>query len=82
MNIENYRAVQINDCDNYEINYRTIMLNNKHTIQEFQQAINNIKIKYIKDGKLDWMIEDVFNEEELGKFDWFEVYSDEEYIVI
>ena len=36
MNIDNYRAVKINDCGDCNINYGIIMLNNKHTIKEFQ----------------------------------------------
>ena len=46
MNIEDYRAVKINDCEDCNVNYGIIMLNNKHTIKEFQAVINNIKNKY------------------------------------
>ena len=40
MNIEDYRAVRINDCEDNNVSYGIIMLNNKHTIKELQQAIN------------------------------------------
>ena len=46
MNIEDYRAVRIKDCEDCNVNYGIIMLNNKHTIKEFQAVINNIKNKY------------------------------------
>lgn len=39
MNIEDYRAVRINDCEDKNVSYGVIMLNNKHTIKEFQKAI-------------------------------------------
>ena len=35
MNIEDYRAVRINDCGDENVSYGVIMLNNKHTIKEF-----------------------------------------------
>lgn len=54
MNIEDYRAVKINDCGDCNVSYGIIMLNNKHTIKEFQSVINNIKNKYFNEGNLDW----------------------------
>lgn len=82
MEIRNYRAVQINDSENNNVNYRTIMLNNKNTIKEFQQSINDIKNEYIKNGNFDWMIEDILSDKRLEKFDWFEIYNDDDYLVI
>lgn len=76
MNIEDYRAVKINDCGDCNINYGIIMLNNKHTIKEFQVVINNIKKKYFNEGNLDWQVEDILADEELEQFDWFEIPSD------
>ena len=76
MNIDNYRAVKINDCGDCNINYGIIMLNNKHTIKEFQQAINEVENKYFNEGNLDWQIDDILADKELEQFDWFELPSD------
>ena len=76
MNIEDYRAVKINDCGDCNVNYGIIMLNNKHTIKEFQAVINNIKNKYFNEGNLDWQVDDILADEELEQFDWFERPSD------
>lgn len=76
MNIDNYRAVKINDCGDCNVNYGIIMLNNKHTIKEFQAVINNIKNKYFNEGNLDWQVDDILADKELEQFDWFELPSD------
>ena len=76
MNIEDYRAVKINDCGDCNVNYGIIMLNNKHTIKEFQAVINNIKNKYFNEGNLDWQVDDILADKELEQFDWFEWPSD------
>lgn len=76
MNIEDYRAVKINDCGDCNVSYGIIMLNNKHTIKEFQSVINNIKNKYFNEGNLDWQVDDILADEELEQFDWFEIPSD------
>lgn len=76
MNIENYRAVRINDCEDRDINYGIIMLNNKHKTKDFQQAIYDIKEKYFNEGNLDWQVEDLLSDKYLDKFDWFELSSD------
>ena len=76
MNIEDYRAVRISDCVNCNINYGIIMLNNKHTIKEFQEVIYNIKIRYFNEGDLDWQVDDILADKELEQFDWFELPSD------
>ena len=76
MNIEDYRAVRISDCVNCNINYGIIMLNNKHTIKEFQEVIYNIKIRYFNEGDLDWQVDDILADKELEQFDWFEISCD------
>lgn len=76
MNIEDYRAVKINDCGDCNVNYGIIMLNNKHTIKEFQAVINNIKNKYFNEGNLDWQVDNILADKELEQFDWFELPSD------
>ena len=76
MNIDNYRVVKINDCGDCNINYGIIMLNNKHTIKEFQEVIYNIKNRYFDEGNLDWQVDDILADKELEQFDWFELPSD------
>lgn len=76
MNIEDYRAVRINDCEDNNVSYGIIMLNNKHTIKELQQAINEVENKYFNGGNLDWQIDDILADKELEQFDWFEIPCD------
>ena len=76
MNIEDYRAVRINDCEDNNVSYVIIMLNNKHTIKELQQAINEVENKYFNEGNLDWQVDDILADERLNEFDWFELPSD------
>ena len=76
MNIEDYRAVRINDCEDNNVSYGIIMLNNKHTIKELQQAINEVENKYFNEGNLDWQVEDILADERLNEFDWFEIPYD------
>ena len=76
MNIEDYRAVRISDCVNCNINYGIIMLNNKHTIKEFQEVIYNIQIRYFNEGDLDWQVDDILADKELEQFDLFRLPSD------
>lgn len=76
MNIEDYRAVRINDCEDNNVSYGIIMLNNKHTIKELQQAINEVENKYFNEGNLDWQVDDILADGRLNEFDWFELPSD------
>ena len=76
MNIEDYRAVRINDCEDNNVSYGIIMLNNKHTIKELQQAINEVENKYFNEGNLDWQVDDILADKELEQFDWFKLPSD------
>ena len=76
MNIEDYRAIRIKDCGDCNVNYGIIMLNNKHTIKEFQEVIYNIKNRYFDEGNLDWQINDILMEKELAELEWFEIPSD------
>ena len=76
MNIEDYRAVKINDCGDCNVNYGIIMLNNKHSVKDFQQAISKIKNRYYNEGNLEWQVDDILADKELEQFDWFELPSD------
>ena len=69
MNVDNYRAVKINNCGDCNINYGIIMLNNKHTIKEFQEVIYNIKNRYFDEGNLDWQVDDILADKELEQCD-------------
>ena len=76
MNIEDYRVVKINECGDCNVSYGIIMLNNKHTIKEFQEVIYNIKNRYFDEGNLDWQVDDILMEKELAELEWFEIPSD------
>ena len=76
MNIEDYRAVRISDCVNSNISYGIIMLHNKHSVKDFQQAINKVKNRYFDEGNLEWQINDILMEKELAELEWFEIPSD------
>ena len=76
MNIEDYRAIRIKDCEDNNVDYGIIMLNNKHSVKDFQQAINKVKNRYFDEGNLEWQINDILMEKELAKLEWFEIPSD------
>ena len=52
------------------------MLNNKHSVKDFQQAINKVKNRYYDEGNLEWQINDILMEKELEELEWFEIPSD------
>jgi hypothetical protein len=76
MNIEDYRAIRIKDCEDNNVDYGIIMLNNKHSVKDFQQAINKVKNRYYDEGNLEWQINDILMEKELEELEWFEIPSD------
>ena len=76
MKLEDYRAIRIKDCEDNNVNYGIIMLNNKHSVKDFQQAINKVKNRYYDEGNLEWQINDILMEEELSQLEWFEIPSD------
>ena len=76
MNIEDYRAIRIKDCEDNNVDYGIIMLNNKHSVKDFQQAINKVKNRYFDEGNLEWQINDILMEKELSELEWFEIPSD------
>ena len=76
MNIEDHRAIRIKDCEDNNVDYGIIMLNNKHSVKDFQQAINKVKNRYYDEGNLEWQINDILMEKELEELEWFEIPSD------
>lgn len=72
ININDYRLVFLLDCDN------VILLNKKHTIEEFQEEVNRAKEKAREDIREygdDWYyIQMNMNKD----FDYIELYSEEE----
>lgn len=75
-----YRAVELRDSYDGEV-YLTLMLNNKHTIEEVQKAINRAKEKRQEDINKygdDW----TYISEELEKdgIDWYELYTEDDYL--
>ena len=76
MNIEDYRAIRIKDCEDNNVDYGIIMLNTKHSVKDCQQAINKVKNRYFDEGNLEWQINDILMEKELAELEWFEIPSD------
>lgn len=65
----NYNFVEVRDCYDEKI-ITTLYLNNKHSIEAFQDAINKAKEKHAKDIEMygdDWS----FISEELDEFDYY-----------
>lgn len=78
----NYRVVEVRDCIDNDILYFTILLNNKHTIKEFQNEINRIKREKADEiytyGN-DW---EIISENISKDFDWRDdLDTDEDYLV-
>ena len=77
----NYTLIALRDCYNVDTIYGVVYLNNKHSIQDFQNAINKAKEKRadeIYEYGDDWS----FISEELTDFDYIEVscYECEDYV--
>lgn len=77
----NYRQVELRDCYNNEV-YKYIMLNYKHSVKEFQDEINRIKLEKQEEINKygdDWSI---ISENISDKFDWFEldIDTDDDYL--
>lgn len=78
----NYRLVELRDSCDYENVIGAVYLNYKHSIQDFQNAINKAKEKRqdeIYEFGDDWSI----ISEELGNFDYFETDTNasEDYVI-
>ena len=72
ININDYRLVFLLDSDN------VILLNKKHTIEEFQEEVNRAKEKAKEDIKKygdDWYYIQINMNKD---FDYIELYSEEE----
>lgn len=71
---KNYRLIALRDSCNYDNVLGAIYLHNKHSLQDFQNAIYKAKEKRadeIYELGEDWTI----ISEELGDFDYIETYS-------
>ena len=81
-NTEGYRAVEIVDASEPNTHYRTIMLNKKHSVDDFQNAMWEARERNKEE------IDEFGNDLEvvLGdidpSFDWFELEDDEEKLTI
>jgi len=81
--MENYRAVLLRDCSERDCVYKVIMLNNKHSIDDFQAEINRVTKKPLKEIDVcgDY-VESVFKNID-EEFDWFEAkFEYEDYLTI
>lgn len=73
VDLDNYVAYTLKDCNNYESNLGAILLNKKHKVEEFQEEINRVKEKFedeISQYGDDWSI---ITENIDEKFDWLEL---------
>lgn len=73
-----YKIYTLNDCNDSNVMYGAIALNNKHTVRDFQNEINRVKEQFEDDIAQygdDWsIISQNINE----SFDWFEIDIDTE----
>lgn len=65
-----YQVLQLVECSDYDTIYGTILLNKKHDINDFQQAIYNTKNKFYDNGFEYWCIDDVLQDEVFEQFDY------------
>lgn len=76
INLNDYRVVELRDSYDDDNILGIILLNNKHSIQDFQNAVNQAKEKRreeIDEYGDDWN----FISEELGDFDYIDIDSDD-----
>lgn len=76
INLNDYRVVELRDSYDDDDILGMILLNNKHSIQDFQNAVNQAKEKRreeIDEYGDDWN----FISEELGYFDYIDIDSDD-----
>lgn len=76
INLNDYRVVELRDSYDDDNILGIILLNNKHSIQDFQNAVNQAKEKRreeIDEYGDDWN----FISEELGNFDYIDIDSDD-----
>ena len=76
MNIEDYRAVRIKDCEDCNVNYGIIILNNKHSVKDLQDEINRIKREKYEEIMEYGNDLEVIKENISNKFNWFELDTD------
>lgn len=75
MDLDNYRAILVRDIGDYDTIYEVILLNYKHTVEEFQNEINRIRNEHKEEIQLygnDW---EIIKANLDNKFDWVELNS-------
>ena len=60
--MENKNIYILRECTDFDVIYGVIMLDVKHDIKDFQQAIYDTKNGFYGSGFDSWCIEDVFEE--------------------
>lgn len=78
VDLSNYEVFTLRDVQDTEMIYNIILLNKKHSAQEFQKAINNGKEKHAEEIGL-WGCDWEYIKEELGDFDFIELSYDDSY---
>ena len=77
-----YRAVRIVDASERGVDYGIIMLNKKHSVKDFQKAMNDAYERN-KEDILEYGDDLVVVLGDIDpSFDWFEFEEDEEYLTI
>lgn len=76
IDLNNYRVVELRDSYDDDTTLGMILLNNKHSIQDFQNAVNQAKEKRreeIDEYGDDW----TYISEELRDYDYIEIGADD-----
>ena len=76
MNIEDYRAIRIKDCEDNNVDYGVIMLHNKHSVKDLQDEINRIKREKYEEIMEYGNDLEVIKENISSEFNWFELDTD------
>ncbi len=80
LDLNNYTVYELRDCNDSDVVYGAIALNNKHTVRDFQNEINRVKNEFedeIAQYGDDWSI---IQENIDNKFDWFELGLNDGYL--
>ena len=82
MNLKDYKTIALKDFQNDNIIYSIILLNNKHTVKEFQDEIDKIVEEKYEEINLygdDWEIVKKYINK---KFEWIELNYNNEFLQI
>ena len=75
---ENYNLVELKDCDNWSTD-RILLLNKKHSIEDFQDAIYKAKDNH-EEERLTYGNDWEYISEDLDSFDYYEIGAGDYYV--